>query len=111
MNCNKCTQDLGFVAVGDFIDFGITYPFGNFPADFLYIFEVRYLNQLIRVEQFGFQGGPVNLLNDFNEDVDICIKIKIDPDTNPNPTGRGLDYLTTPDGACCFCFRSVSKVC
>ncbi len=110
MNCG-CNKDLGFIAVGDTIDFGINYPYGGFPADFNYIFEVKFNGNLVRVEQLGGAGLPVTLVNTFSEDADVCVKIHVDPDENPLPVGSGLDYLTSEDGACCFCFRSIQKVC
>jgi hypothetical protein len=99
----KCSKDLGCFLPGDEISFGIeAFCSGD------YTFEVWARGLMVR-EVVAFEAGDeLKLPNTFTEDGETTIKIKIPEDCATIP---GFNYITTPDGACQFKFKSIVSTC
>lgn len=103
MNCG-CTKDLGCFVKDEIINFGVVNPTG---APLTYTAEIYsvagYTTQDIEVAG----GAAVTLPFDFNEAGETLIKLNLPASL----VQSGINYVTTPDGACCFAVHGKTPVC
>lgn len=103
MNCG-CTKDLGCFAYNENIDFGFV---NACPGDADFTFQIWNNGSFIEsVVTFGL-GDSIVLPYTFNENADVMIKIKLPPCY----VMPGVNYATSPDGACCFIAHGIVTSC
>ena len=98
-----CVKDLGCFLPGDEIDFGTQSPEFGYPL----IFYIQDADGCVTTREVLIDfDAPIVWTNDLEPGF-YCVKIR----TNPAWGDDWNQGVTTPDGACCFCFEILGGAC
>lgn len=104
-----CCKDLGCFAPNQEIDFGLKAILAIDP----YVFHIWGVNGYQTMDVEFDANDPIVLPYTFNENGEVTIKIEFPADfiTANGGSQYGVNFLTTPDGACCFTIHGMIPTC